>query len=166
MQLTYTEASLEGASLRGHINVLNWWKQSGLVLKIGKVLESASTSGEVAVLDWWAQSGLELPKYDKQALYNASCHQRVAVLQWWLDSGLQMIYDADVLTGATRMNRPAVLEWWDQSGIPVPYRLCDIEEALEDAIGGGEDARAWWNKKGVDFNAADAEWMKMQYLNN
>ena len=43
--------------------------------------------------------------------------------------------------------------------------MCDIEEALEDAIGGGEQAREWWRKKGVDFNANDKEWSKLQYLN-
>jgi hypothetical protein len=61
--------------------------------------------------------------------------------------------------------------------------LCDIEEgtqffiqrfwgrttnlttALEDAIGGGEAAREWWRGKGVDFNANDKEWMKLQNLN-
>ena len=44
-------------------------------------------------------------------------------------------------------------------------RECDIEEALEDAIGGGEAAREWWRRKGVDFNANDKEWSKLQYLN-
>ena len=38
----------------------------------------------------------------------------------------------------------------------------DIEEAPEDAIGGGEDARDWWRRKGVDFNANDKEWMKQK----
>ena len=57
--------------------------------------------------------------------------------------------DQEALVGATRHNRPEVLEWWDKSGLPIQYRMCDIEEALEDAIGGGEDARLphqppWW----------------------
>ncbi|KAI0943804.1 hypothetical protein AcV7_001793 [Taiwanofungus camphoratus] len=115
-------------------------------------------------LEWWARSQLEF-KYDKQALYHASCHGKVDVLQWWLGSGLQLIFDPDALTGATRHNRPEVLEWWDKSGLPIQYRMCDIEEALEDAIGGGEAAREWWKRKGVDFNANDKEWMKLQNLN-
>ena len=90
---------------------------------------------------------------------------QVDVLQWWLSSGLQLIFDPDCLTGATRHNRPEVLEWWDKSALPIQYRMCDIEEALEDAIGGGEAAREWWRKKGVDFNANDTEWMKLQNLN-
>ncbi|KAK7054900.1 hypothetical protein VNI00_003363 [Paramarasmius palmivorus] len=156
--LEYTEAALEYASAKNQIAVLEWWKQTSLVtgmpLKIGRVMDMASTAGHVEVLEWWATSGLEF-KYDRHALQHASCHGRVDVLQWWLDA----------LTGATRHNRAEVLEWWDKSGLPVQYRMCDIEEALEDAIGGGEATRRWWKRKGVDFNANDKEWMKLQYLN-
>ena len=76
-----------------------------------------------------------------------------------------MIFDQEALTGASRHNRPEVLEWWNRSGLPIQYRMCDIEEALEDAIGGGEKAREWWRRKGIDFNANDKEWSKLQYLN-
>ncbi|KAJ7818217.1 hypothetical protein B0H14DRAFT_1377239 [Mycena olivaceomarginata] len=133
----------------------------------------ASLHGRLGVLSWW-KHGFEhhpdlipapSPGSISQALHNASCHGKVEVLDWWLSSGLQLIFDQDALVGATRHNRPEVLEWWDKSRLPLQYRLCDIEEALEDAIGGGEAARAWWRGKGVDFNANDKEWMKLQNLN-
>ncbi|KAI0343735.1 hypothetical protein BDW22DRAFT_1204154 [Trametopsis cervina] len=164
----YTEAALEMASAKNHIEVLSWWKRKNkecrLPMKIGKVMDMASNAGHVGVLDWWARNQPEI-KYDKLAMYHASCHGRVDVLQWWLDSGLQLIFDPDALIGATKHNRPEVLEWWDKSGLPIQYRMCDIEEALEDAIGGGEAARQWWTRKGVDFNANDTVWMKLQNLN-
>ncbi|KAG6902366.1 hypothetical protein C0995_000928 [Termitomyces sp. Mi166 len=161
--LEYTEAALEQASAKNRVP-LQQHKLTGLPLKIGRVMEMASTAGHVQVLEWWAASRLE-PKYDHYAMQHASCHGKVEVLEWWLRSGLQVKFDHDALTGATRHNRPEVLEWWDKSGLPIPYRLCDVEEALEDAIGGGEDARAWWKRKGIDFNANDKEWMKSQSLN-
>ncbi|THH18119.1 hypothetical protein EW146_g2818 [Bondarzewia mesenterica] len=166
LSFEYTEAALEHASAKNQIAVLEWWRlQRGrLPLKVGRVMDTASAAGHVDALAWWAASGLDYT-YDKQALYHASCHGRVEVLDWWLNSGLQLFFDQDALVGATRHDRPEVLEWWDKSGLPIQYRMCDIEEALEDAIGGGERAREWWKKKGVDFNANDKEWMKLQNLN-
>ncbi|KAJ7244169.1 hypothetical protein B0H12DRAFT_1188306 [Mycena haematopus] len=133
------------ASLHGRLGVLSWWKHA---FEHHPELIPAPSPGSIS-----------------QALHNASCHGKVEVLDWWLNSGLQLIFDQDALIGATRHNRPEVLEWWDKSRLPLQYRLCDIEEALEDAIGGGEAVRAWWRGKGVDFNANDKEWMKLQNLN-
>ena len=162
----YTEAALEHASAKNQPAALEWWREqrTRLPLKVGRVMDTASAAGQVSALAWWANSGVDYT-YDRQALYHASYHGHIDVLQWWLDSGLQLFYDQDVLVAATRLNRPEVLQWWDKSGLPVQYRMCDIEEALEDAIGGGERVRVWWKGKGVDFNTNDKEWTKLQNLN-
>ncbi|KAN0125632.1 hypothetical protein V8E52_000839 [Russula decolorans] len=162
----YTEAALEHASSKNQLDVLEWWREqrTRLPLKVGRVMDTASAAGHVSALAWWAHSGLDYT-YDRQALYHASCNGHIDVLQWWLNSGLQLFFDQDVLVGATRYDRAEVLHWWDKSALPVQYRMCDIEEALEDVIGGGERAREWWKGKGVDFNANDKEWMKLQILN-
>lgn len=168
LPLEYTAAALEQASSKNHIAVLDWWKrqhlQNDLPLKIGRVMDMASAAGHVSVLEWWATSQLEY-QWDRHVMQHASCIGKVDVLEWWLGSGLQVAFDGEALVGATRHNRSEILEWWDKSGLTIQYRMCDIEEALEDAIGGGDKARQWWKKKGVDFNANDKEWMKLQNLN-
>lgn len=167
--MEYTEAALEYATAKNHIHVLQWWKdqhlEHGRPLKIGRVMDMASMCGHVEALEWWATSTLDI-KYDRHAMQHASSHGKTAALDWWLGSGMALIYDQEALTSATRHNRAEVLEWWDKSGLPIQYRMCDIEEALEDAINGGDNARQWWKRKGVDFNANDKEWMKLQTLNN
>jgi len=171
----YTSQALESASHKGQISVLSFFLAHGWPLLPGRSLDMASSAGHVDVLNWWAyDSGLELGKevkYDKNAIYNASCGGKVDVLQWWKEQSerpngkVQMVFDNEALTGATRHNKPEVLDWWDKSGLPISYRICDIEEALEDAIGGGTAARQWWARKGVNFRAGDSEWMKLRSLN-
>ena len=48
-----------------------------------------------------------------------------------------------------------VLKWWDKSGLPYKTGtgMCDIEQELECAIGGGEKARGRWRGKAIDSNA-------------
>jgi len=116
LPLAYSEASLEGASGRGHIPVLDWWKHSELQLKIGKVMDLASLAGHIKVLDWWAKSGLSLV-YDKALLNASSAAGGVAVLEWWKHSGLRLIYDGQALTTATLHDRPEILQWWKDSGL-------------------------------------------------
>jgi len=167
LPMHYTESALENASAKNQIGVLEWWRahREQLPLKVGRVMDAASSAGAVGALEWWARSGLDFT-YDRSALHHASCQGRMDVLAWWLASGQQLFYDGDALVGATKHDRPEVLEWWDKSGLPIQYRMCDIEEALEDAIGGGERAREWWCRKGIDFNANDIEWMKLHTLND
>ena len=160
--VSYSEASLEGASSGGHVAVLDWWKHSNLPLKVGKVMDQASASGHVDVLDWWLTSGLPFT-YDK-ALYKASNAGKIDVLDWWLASGLRLVYDSSVLFTATCHNRPDVLEWWKRSGLPIEYRICDIEEALEDAVVPGDEARMWWMAQAVDFHASNREWAETKTL--
>ncbi|KAF7298076.1 hypothetical protein HMN09_01028900 [Mycena chlorophos] len=168
----------------GYVHVLGYFLRESAEQPDGPVFKKffkndlipvkASLHGRLEVLSWW-KHGIEhhpdlisapSPASILQALHNASCHGKVDVLDWWLNSGIQLIFDTDTLIGPTRHNRPEVLEWWDKSRLALQYRLCDVEEALEDAIGGGEAARRWWRGKGVNFDSSinDNDWMKLQTL--
>lgn len=47
----------------------------------------------------------------------------------------------------------------------IEYRIMDIEEALGEAVVGGNECRNWWVEKGIDFGVNNSEWMKDRILN-
>ena len=119
-KLHYTEDALNVASLRGHVNVLEWWINSGLELKYSeKALNNASEDGHVAVLEWWKNSGLEL-KYTEDALNVASAYGHINVLEWWKNSGLELKHSKDILyllETSLWYNNKSIALWWKSSGL-------------------------------------------------
>lgn len=158
----YDDKPLEEASRKGHTHVLAWWAASPLPLRYGLVMDVASAAGQTDVLEWWKNSGLRIEYRD--ALRIASWKGEVAVLEWWRRSGLRLIYDKECLVEATKFNRVEVLEWWLRSGLTIEYMAFDIEGALEDAIGGGQEAREWWARRKVRFDVGVKEWMEYKVL--
>lgn len=163
-KLLYSDSCLDEASASGHTEALEWWKCSGLPLRIGRVMDFASDEGDVRVLEWWKTSGLKF-KYSKSAMRYASQNGHIDVLEWWLNSGLQLFYDKECLDAATRFNRVKVLEWWFWCGLMIEYRIIDIEEALGEAVVGGNECRNWWVEKGINFGANNSEWLRDRILN-
>ncbi|KAI8920307.1 hypothetical protein DFJ77DRAFT_507695 [Powellomyces hirtus] len=70
------------ASKKGQIELLEWWKESGLELEYSRgAMDDANWGGKVAVtaLEWWKASGLELKYTDKGASWGG----QVTALKWW-----------------------------------------------------------------------------------
>jgi hypothetical protein len=177
--LSYTEKALESASAKGHVDVLEWWrlnseKLSGtpqeMPLKVGKSIILAAQSGRTNSIEWWENSGIPYSHEDGVARL-ASQHGHVAVLEMWHGfKGSKMIFDNQVLVGATKNGHAGVLEWWKEAsrkhGLKVEYKTCDIEEAMEDAVGGGGEGevREWWGRNGLNLGVGTGEWMKVKTL--
>lgn len=179
LKLTYTEKALESASAKGHVEVLEWWRVNSLKLagtaremplKVGKSILLAAQSGRVNSIEWWENSGIPYAHEDGVARL-ASQHGHVAVLELWHKyKGSKMIFDNQVLVGATKNGHAGVLQWWKdvsrKTGLRVEYKTCDIEEAMEDAVGGGGEGevREWWGRNGLNLGVGTGEWMRVKTL--
>lgn len=180
LKLTYTEKALESASAKGHVEVLEWWrvnslKMAGTVgrelpLKVGKSILLAAQSGRTNSIEWWENSGIPYAHEDGVSRL-ASQHGHVPVLELWHSfKGSKMIFDNQVLVGATKNGHAGVLQWWKdisrKSGLRVEYKTCDIEEAMEDAVGGGGEGevREWWGRNGLNLGVGTGEWMRVKTL--
>ncbi|KAI3320254.1 flavoprotein [Xylariaceae sp. AK1471] len=180
LPLKYTEAALESASKEGHLLVLEWWKDAAskndsIGLKPGRSLLTAAQHGQTAVLRWWESSGIPVA-YSEGVCKIASAHGQTAVLDTWHElKGEKLSFDSQVLVAPTKQGHVSVLEWWkqyargEQAGGDgrthrVEYKTCDIEEALEDAIGDPRPVRTWWARNGLNLGLGTSEWMKIKRL--
>lgn len=135
-------------------------------LKVGKSLIFAAQNGQATAVRWWATSGVPL-LHEESVPKIASAAGHVNVLQVWKElKGDKMSFDNQVLVAATKNGHAEVLEWWRRSGFRVEYKTCDIEEALEDSLGGeGErKVRGWWARNGLNLGVGTSEWMKVKLL--
>lgn len=135
-------------------------------LKVGKSLIFAAQNGQATAVRWWATSGVPL-LHEESVPKFAAAAGHVNVLQVWKElKGDKMSFDNQVLVAATKNGHAEVLEWWRRSGFRVEYKTCDIEEALEDSLGGeGErKVRGWWARNGLNLGVGTSEWMKVKVL--
>ncbi|KAL8723264.1 MAG: hypothetical protein Q9225_000386 [Loekoesia sp. 1 TL-2023] len=139
---------------------------SPIQLKVGKSLIYAAQNGQSATISWWMTSGI--PTVHEEAVARtASANGHVNVLRLWKEiKGEKMQYDNQVLVGPTKNGHVDVLEWWKTSGYRVEYKTCDIEEALEDSVGGQKETeiRSWWARNGLNLGVGTSEWMKVKIL--
>jgi Flavoprotein len=138
-----------------------------LRLRVGKSICFAAQNGQVEAVRWWSSSGIPYP-HEESVARIASSHGHVNVLQIWKElKGDKMIYDNQVLVGPTKNAHCHVLEWWRNSGYNVEYKTCDIEEALEDCVGGPaamEEVKKWWARNGLNLGVGTSEWMRVKVL--
>ncbi|KAL7790460.1 flavoprotein [Trichoderma ceciliae] len=112
----YGTEAIDGASKNGHVQILQWWKQSELPLLYTNVsLEQASGNGLILVLDWWRDAAAldhSIVLKPGRSLLWAARNGQADVLRWWHLSGIQLGYSGGVTWTASRWGHAHVLETW------------------------------------------------------
>ncbi|KAE8333256.1 hypothetical protein BDV39DRAFT_166604 [Aspergillus sergii] len=160
----YIADAMDGASRAGFVNVLEWWRTSGLELRYTeRALESASAEGRVSVLDWWKKASANAPPSDPiplkvgKSVLLAAQSGRAASLAWWDASGIPYSHAESVARIASTHGHVHVLDFW--------YRLKGAKMIFDSQVlvgptkNGHDNVLEWWRQSGlrVEFKTCDIE---------
>ena len=93
------------------LHVFELVKCLGIKIKMGVIMDNASICGHIDVLEWAKNSGFELD-YTDNALYNASESNQMDVLNWWKASGLELKYKPNILGLVICHGFKKMVDWW------------------------------------------------------
>jgi hypothetical protein len=120
----YMNNIINNASRYGHIQVLEWFKNSGYEVKyfyyFNYAINNASRNGHIKVLEWFKNSGYEF-KYGENAIDYASEKGYVKVLEWFKNSGYEFKYNVCAINYASARGHIEVLEWFKNSEYKFKY---------------------------------------------
>jgi len=141
--------AMRSASWHGHINVLEWWKNSGLKLYYDDVFIIAAIynhDNAIKVLEWFKNSGLPIESESEWVLNYASAYNNINILEWWKNSGLPLKYDENAIGLASSKSHIGVLEWWKNSGLELKYDNSILDDA---SMNGHINVLEWWKNSGL-----------------
>ncbi|KKK17728.1 hypothetical protein ARAM_005980 [Aspergillus rambellii] len=160
----YIADAMDGASRAGFINVLEWWRTSGLELRYTeRALESASAEGRVAVLDWWKSAADKAPAYRPlllkvgKSVLLAAQSGRTASLAWWDASGIPYTHAESVARIASTHGHVHVLDFWYR--LKGTKMIFDCQVLVGPTKNGHDNVLEWWRRSGlrVEFKTCDIE---------
>jgi hypothetical protein len=91
-KVLYKNNIINNACKNGHIQVLEWFKNSGYEFKYDEnAIDYASQNGHIQVLEWFKNSGYEF-KYNEYAMNHASQNGHIQVLEWFKNTNYKFKY--------------------------------------------------------------------------
>ncbi|KAF2098283.1 hypothetical protein NA57DRAFT_20509, partial [Rhizodiscina lignyota] len=145
----YTAEAMNGASAMGFVDVLEWWKRSGLTLKYTEAaLEQASGHGRIEALKWWRDSSKYAPgRSDPSSPLNSSPRN----VDGESTRGKDRILDLKVgksLLHTTQSGHLSSLQFWAESHIPFPPSHEELILKLASAHGHVHLLKFWASHRG------------------
>lgn len=160
----YIADAMDGASRAGFIDVLEWWRSSGLELRYTeRALEAASAEGRIAVLEWWKRAAANAPvtnpvplKVGKSVLLAAQSG-RAESIAWWDASGIPYSHAESVARIASTHGHVHVLELWHE--LKGAKMIFDCQVLVGPTKNGHDNVLDWWRRSGlrVEFKTCDIE---------
>lgn len=160
----YIADAMDGASRAGFVDVLEWWRFSGLELRYTeRALEAASAEGRVSVLEWWGRASAVSPatnplplKVGKSVLLAAQSGRAESVA-WWDASGIPYSHAESVARIASTHGHIRVLELWHQ--LKGAKMIFDCQVLVGPTKNGHDNVLEWWRRSGlrVEFKTCDIE---------
>lgn len=167
----YTSEALDGASRLGFVNVLEWWRGSGLPLKFTEAaLEQASSQGHLHVLEWWKSLSTSVDdirtgidgankirlKPGKSICY-ATQNGHTDVVRWWMQCGIAFPHEDTVAKLASTHGHVDILQLWH--GLKGSKMIFDNQVLVGATKSGYVNVLEWWKRSGlkVEFKTCDVE---------
>ena len=164
LEKQYDHEALNGASMRGFVQVLEWWRRSNLPLKYTEAaFEAASSKGHLHVLEWWREAYIQdpsiVPKPGRSLLAAAQWGQ-CEVIRWWEESGIPVDHQDGVCKLASRWGQVKVLELWRtlRGDDKITF---DNQILIEPTVHAHVHVLEWWRRyahgelPGMDRNEAE-----------
>ncbi|KAK2858454.1 hypothetical protein FQN49_004723 [Arthroderma sp. PD_2] len=159
----YLTDAMDSASRAGFIQVLEWWRNSGLpLLYTERALESASAEGHIPVLSWWRNASEcspehALPLKVGKSVLLAAQSGRTNSIAWWDQSGIPYSYTESVARIASTHGHVPVLELWYK--LKGSKMIFDNQVLVGATKNGHVDVLEWWRRSGlhVEFKTCDIE---------
>lgn len=160
----YLADAMDGASRAGFVEVLEWWRTSGLELRYTeRALESASAEGQIAVLEWWKKASATatsvnlIPLKVGKSVLLAAQSGRTRSLAWWDVSGIPYSHGESVARIASTHGHVRVLELWHR--LKGPKMIFDSQVLVGPTRSGYDHVLEWWRCSGlrVEFKTCDIE---------
>jgi len=130
MLIKMNNSSMDSASKKGQIDLLDWWLYRSGISSYHlfpsyysvKAVGFAAEYNRIDVLDWWRKSCLPL-QYNNYALEKATENGHAEVLHWWKANNLKFHYVRSPLDIAKEKGHWEVIEWWIRSsGQPLVFK--------------------------------------------
>lgn len=168
----YNAEALDGASRAGFVNVLEWWRSSGLPLRFTEqALESASSLGHLAVLEWWKSQSTTVDDTTSSGVDNtntirlkpgksisfATQNGHTEVVRWWVQSGIAFPHEESVAKLASTHGHVDILQLWHE--MKGSKMIFDNQVLVGATKNGNVDVLEWWKRSGlkVEFKTCDVE---------